>query len=58
MAEEGQVLGVHTVDEWSDHLQKGIDNKKLVSLGLFSFVFFFLQFFFCPDLVDFFFLYD
>lgn len=30
MAEEGQVLGVHTVDEWSDHLQKGIDNKKLM----------------------------
>ncbi|XP_004232447.1 thioredoxin H-type 2 [Solanum lycopersicum] len=30
MAEGGQVFGVHTVDEWHQHLQKGIDNKKLL----------------------------
>ncbi|KAK6798051.1 hypothetical protein RDI58_005753 [Solanum bulbocastanum] len=30
MAEEGQVFGVHTEDEWNQHLQKGIENKKLI----------------------------
>ncbi|PHT56638.1 Thioredoxin H-type 2 [Capsicum baccatum] len=30
MAEEGQVFSVHTVDEWNEHLQKGIDSKKLM----------------------------
>ncbi|OIT06355.1 PREDICTED: thioredoxin H-type 2 [Nicotiana attenuata] len=30
MAEEGQVIGVHTVDAWNEHLQKGIDDKKLI----------------------------
>ncbi|XP_060194705.1 thioredoxin H-type 2 [Lycium barbarum] len=29
-AEEGLVLGVHTVDAWNEQLQKGIDTKKLI----------------------------
>lgn len=29
-AEEGQVFGCHTVDEWKGHLQKGVESKKLV----------------------------
>ncbi|XP_075520903.1 thioredoxin H-type 1-like [Primulina tabacum] len=29
-AEEGQVFGCHTVDEWKDHFQKGVESKKLV----------------------------
>lgn len=41
MAEGGQVFGVHTVDEWHQHLQKGIDNKKLVTLVFSLFVVFF-----------------
>ncbi|GLT41122.1 hypothetical protein SLA2020_152080 [Shorea laevis] len=30
MAEEGQVIGVHTVEEWTQHLEKGKESKKLV----------------------------
>ncbi|XP_009778392.1 thioredoxin H-type [Nicotiana tabacum] len=30
MAEEGQVIGCHTVDAWNEQLQKGIDTKKLI----------------------------
>lgn len=30
MAEEGQVIGVHTVNEWNEHLKKGEESKKLV----------------------------
>ncbi|XP_004287851.1 PREDICTED: thioredoxin H-type [Fragaria vesca subsp. vesca] len=29
-AEEGQVVGVHTVDAWTELLQKGNDTKKLM----------------------------
>jgi len=29
-AEEGQVIGVHTVDAWKEHLEKGNGSKKLV----------------------------
>ncbi|XP_073144629.1 thioredoxin H-type-like [Henckelia pumila] len=29
-AEEGQVFGCHTVDEWKAHFQKGVESKKLV----------------------------
>lgn len=29
-AEEGQVIGCHTVEEWNDQFQKGKDSKKLV----------------------------
>lgn len=28
--EEGQVLGVHTVEAWNEHLQKGNESNKLV----------------------------
>ncbi|KAJ8762256.1 hypothetical protein K2173_007412 [Erythroxylum novogranatense] len=28
MAEEGQVIAVHTIEAWTDQLQKGIDSKK------------------------------
>ncbi|KAL3525335.1 hypothetical protein ACH5RR_013707 [Cinchona calisaya] len=30
MAEEGQVISCHTVDAWTDLLQKGNDSKKLI----------------------------
>ncbi|RDX94376.1 hypothetical protein CR513_23250, partial [Mucuna pruriens] len=30
MGEEGQVIGVHTVQSWEQHLQKGKDSKKLI----------------------------
>ncbi|KAG6406448.1 hypothetical protein SASPL_134050 [Salvia splendens] len=30
MAEEGQVIGCHSVDEWKAHFQKGVESKKLV----------------------------
>ncbi|KAK7310932.1 hypothetical protein RJT34_08738 [Clitoria ternatea] len=30
MAEEGQVIGVHTVDEWKGHLEKGNNSDKLI----------------------------
>ncbi|KAM3306268.1 thioredoxin H-type [Capsicum chacoense] len=30
MAEEGQVMGCHTVDAWNEQLQKGIETKKLI----------------------------
>ncbi|KAK7291218.1 hypothetical protein RIF29_06179 [Crotalaria pallida] len=30
MAEEGQVIGVHTVEEWKGHLEKGNETKKLI----------------------------
>ena len=30
MAEEGQVIGCHTVESWKEQLQKGIDTKKLI----------------------------
>ncbi|KAE9600125.1 hypothetical protein Lalb_Chr14g0369631 [Lupinus albus] len=29
MAEEGQVIGVHTVEAWKEHIEKGIETKKL-----------------------------
>ncbi|KAK4390715.1 UNVERIFIED_CONTAM: Thioredoxin H-type 1 [Sesamum calycinum] len=29
-SEEGQVIGCHTVDEWKQHFQKGVESKKLV----------------------------
>ncbi|KAH6823513.1 thioredoxin H-type 1 [Perilla frutescens var. hirtella] len=28
--EEGQVIGCHTVDQWKEHFQKGVESKKLV----------------------------
>ncbi|BAT77733.1 hypothetical protein LR48_Vigan09g027400 [Vigna angularis] len=30
MAEEGQVIGVHSVSEWKEHLQKGKETGKLI----------------------------
>ena len=42
-AEEGQVIGCHTVEAWNEQLQKGNENKKLVC-HLSSFFFFFFQF--------------
>ncbi|OIW03514.1 hypothetical protein TanjilG_31027 [Lupinus angustifolius] len=30
MAEEGQVIGVHTVQAWEEHIQKGNETKKLI----------------------------
>lgn len=36
-AEEGQVIGCHTVDAWKDQFQKGKDSKKLVPF-FFSFL--------------------
>ncbi|GAB2219907.1 hypothetical protein Droror1_Dr00007547 [Drosera rotundifolia] len=30
MAEEGQVIGVHTVEQWKDLFAKGKESKKLV----------------------------
>ncbi|KAF1886830.1 hypothetical protein Lal_00046068 [Lupinus albus] len=30
MAEEGQVIGVHTVEAWKEHIEKGIETKKLI----------------------------
>nr|ADN96593.1 thioredoxin h [Vitis vinifera] len=30
MAEEGQVVGVHTVEAWNDHLQKCNESNKLI----------------------------
>ncbi|NP_001236031.1 uncharacterized protein LOC100306506 [Glycine max] len=30
MAEEGQVVGVHTVDAWNQQLQNGKDSQKLI----------------------------
>ncbi|KAK7352295.1 hypothetical protein VNO80_17715 [Phaseolus coccineus] len=30
MAEEGQVIGVHTVSAWKEHLKKGEESKKLI----------------------------
>ncbi|XP_060189636.1 thioredoxin H-type 2-like [Lycium barbarum] len=30
MAEEGQVLDIHTVDAWNEQLQKGIETKNLI----------------------------
>ncbi|CAA0843425.1 Thioredoxin H5 [Striga hermonthica] len=29
-AEEGQVISVHSIDEWKLHLKRGLDSKKLV----------------------------
>ncbi|KAI4314798.1 hypothetical protein L6164_027670 [Bauhinia variegata] len=29
-SEEGHVISVHTVEAWTEHLQKGNDNKKLI----------------------------
>ncbi|KAL8059103.1 hypothetical protein ABFS82_03G064100 [Erythranthe guttata] len=29
-SEEGQVLGCHSVEQWKDLFQKGVDSKKLV----------------------------
>lgn len=36
MAEEGQVIGVHTVDAWKEQLEKGKASKKLVCLFVIS----------------------
>ena len=33
MAEEGQVIGCHTLETWNEHLQKGNESKKLVSIS-------------------------
>ncbi|KAF3785154.1 Thioredoxin H-type 2 [Nymphaea thermarum] len=30
MAEEGVVVSCHSVDAWTEQLQRGIDNKKLI----------------------------
>ncbi|XP_020238323.1 thioredoxin H-type [Cajanus cajan] len=30
MAEEGQVIGIHTVETWNEKLQEGKDSQKLV----------------------------
>ncbi|CAK8569044.1 unnamed protein product [Lathyrus sativus] len=30
MAEEGQVIGVHTVEAWKEQLKKGDESKKLI----------------------------
>lgn len=30
MAEEGQVIAVHTVESWKEQIEKGNDSKKLV----------------------------
>ncbi|KAK7351723.1 hypothetical protein VNO77_11376 [Canavalia gladiata] len=30
MAEEGQVIGVHSVEQWKEHLEKGNESKKLI----------------------------
>ncbi|KAJ1408010.1 Thioredoxin-like superfamily [Sesbania bispinosa] len=30
MAEEGQVIGVHTVESWTEQLNKGNESKKLI----------------------------
>ncbi|CAA2998024.1 thioredoxin H-type 1 [Olea europaea subsp. europaea] len=30
MAEEGQVIGCHSVDQWKENFNKGIETKKLV----------------------------
>ncbi|CAJ1973265.1 unnamed protein product [Sphenostylis stenocarpa] len=30
MAEEGQVIGIHSEDAWKEHLKKGEESKKLV----------------------------
>ncbi|XP_042502284.1 thioredoxin H-type-like [Macadamia integrifolia] len=30
MAEEGQVLGCHTIEAWNEQLQKGNESKKLI----------------------------
>jgi thioredoxin 1 len=29
-AVEGQVIGVHSVDAWKEHIEKGKESKKLV----------------------------
>ncbi|CDP07462.1 unnamed protein product [Coffea canephora] len=29
-AEEGQVIGCHSVDQWNEHFTKGVESKKLV----------------------------
>lgn len=31
MAEEGQVIGVHSVEAWKEHIEKGKGSNKLVS---------------------------
>jgi len=36
-AEEGQVIGVHTVEAWKEHLEKGNGSKKLVIVLSFLF---------------------
>ncbi len=30
MAEEGQVIGCHTVEAWNEHILKGNESKKLI----------------------------
>ncbi|TKY75194.1 Thioredoxin H-type [Spatholobus suberectus] len=30
MAEEGQVISIHSVEAWKEHLEKGNESKKLV----------------------------
>ncbi|KAL3840275.1 hypothetical protein ACJIZ3_024866 [Penstemon smallii] len=29
-SEEGQVISCHSIDEWKEHFQKGLESKKLV----------------------------
>ncbi|WCJ35255.1 Thioredoxin H-type [Euphorbia peplus] len=30
MAEDGALIACHTVEAWTDHLQKGLEHKKLI----------------------------
>jgi len=41
-SEEGQVIGCHTIEAWTEQLQKGNESKKLVRIHLYSFLFLFL----------------
>lgn len=43
-AEEGQVIGVHTVDAWKDQIQKGNESGKLVSVYYYPPTFSFISF--------------
>ena len=38
-AEDGQVIGCHTVEAWDEQLQRGNESKKLVLYFAFFFVF-------------------
>lgn len=36
MAEEGQVVGCHSVESWKEQFQHGIESKKLVFYFIFG----------------------